>query len=79
MPVSFSAAVPMYLPIWANWRHMANTIELVLPSVHPSPQPKWQVDQLSRFCTDHRRKSLYFTTGAYFHKIARSHRDLDPM
>jgi len=68
MPVSFSAAVPMYLPIWANWRHMANTIELVLPSVHPSPQPKWQVDQLSRFCTAHGRKSLYITMSAPFPK-----------
>jgi len=22
-----------------HWRHLANTIELVLPSAHPSPQP----------------------------------------
>jgi len=48
------------------WRNLANTIELVLPSAHPSPQPKRQVDQLSRFCTAHGRKSLYFTTGASF-------------
>jgi len=26
--------------MWAHWRHLANMIELVLPSVHPSTQPK---------------------------------------
>jgi len=26
-----------------------NTIELVLPSAHPSPQPKWQIDRFIRF------------------------------
>jgi len=25
---------PMYPPVRAHWRHLANTIELVLPSVH---------------------------------------------
>ena len=29
---------PMYLPIWAHWRHLSNMIEPVLPSAHPSPQ-----------------------------------------
>jgi len=43
----------MYLPMRAHWRHLANTIELVLPFAHPSPQPKWQIDQLSHFCTVH--------------------------
>jgi len=36
-------------PMWAHWRHLANRIELVLPSVHPSPQPKRQIDRFSRF------------------------------
>jgi len=36
-----------------HWRHLKNTIELVLLSAHPSPQPKWQIDGLSRFCTAH--------------------------
>jgi len=36
----------------AHWRHLANTIELVLPSAHPSPEPKWAIDRFSRFCTD---------------------------
>jgi len=44
----------------AHWRHLANTIELVLPLAHPSPQPKRKIDRFSRFCTDHDRVSLYF-------------------
>ena len=50
----------------AHCRHLANTIELVLPLAHPSPQPKRQIDQFSHFCTAHGRKSLYFTMGAPF-------------
>ena len=45
----------------AYWRHLANAIELVLPSTHPSPQPKRQINRLIRLCTDGRRVSLYFT------------------
>jgi len=52
---------------------LANTTKLVLPSAHLSPQPKRQIDQFSRFCTAHRRKSLYFTMGAPFPRIAPSH------
>ena len=37
----------------AHWRHLANMIELVLPSAHQSPQPKWQINQFSHFCTVH--------------------------
>ena len=51
----------MCLPMVAHWRHLANTIELVLPSAHPSTQPKWQIDRFSCFCPAHGRKSLYFT------------------
>ena len=35
------------------WRHLVNTIELVLPSAHPSPQPKRQIDWSNHFCTAH--------------------------
>jgi len=40
--------VQSYLPGGANWRHLANTIELVLPSAYLSPQPKGQIDRFSR-------------------------------
>jgi len=40
-----------------HWRHLANTIQLVLPSAHPSPQPKRQIDLFNRFCTAHGRAS----------------------
>jgi len=31
----------------AHWRHLASTIELVLPSAHQSPQPKQQIDRFT--------------------------------
>jgi len=49
-----------------HWRHLANTIELVLSSVHPTPQPKWQRDRFSHFCTAHGK---YFTMGPLFPKL----------
>jgi len=69
---------PMCPPIWPHWRHLANMIELMLPSAHPSAQPKRQIDWFSRFCTAHGRK-LYFTIGNPFPQIAHSHGDLDPI
>jgi len=39
--------MPTCPPVWAHWRHLANTIELVLPSAHPSAQPKRQIDRLA--------------------------------
>ena len=62
--------------MWAHRRQLANTIELVLPSAHPGPQPKRQIDPFSRFCTAHSRKSLYFTMGNPFPKIAPSNRGI---
>jgi len=35
----------------AHWRHLANTIEPVLPSAHPSPQSKRQIDRFGCSCT----------------------------
>jgi len=60
-------------PMWAYCRHLANMLELVLPSAHQSPQPKRQIDRFSHFCTAHNRKSPYFTMGNHFPKIAPSH------
>jgi len=62
----------------AHWCHLANMIELVLPSAHPSPQPKWQIDRFSRLCTAHGRKSLYLTMGDLSPKIAPSHGGFGP-
>jgi len=45
----------------------------VLPSAHPSPQPKRHIDQFSRFCAAHGTKSLYFTMGDPFLEPAHAH------
>jgi len=34
---------------YLHWCHLANTTEL--PSAHPGPQPKQQIDPFSCFCT----------------------------
>jgi len=57
----------MYPPMRAHSHHLATTIELVQPLAYLSPQPKRQIDRFSRFCTDHGRKSLYFTIGYPIH------------
>jgi len=59
--------------MWTHSRYLANTIELVLPSAHPSPQPKRQIDRFSHFCTVHGRKFLYFTMGNPFPQNCPSH------
>jgi len=46
----------MYPPMKAYWRHLANTIEFVLPSAQSSPQPKRQFDRFSRFLHSSRQK-----------------------
>jgi len=57
---------PMCRSMRAHWRHLANTIELVLPSIRPcTPSTtQTQIDQFSRFCIAHGRKSLHFTWDA---------------
>jgi len=40
---------PMCCHTRAHWRHLANTIEPVLPSAHQSPQSKRQNDRFSHF------------------------------
>ena len=63
---------PMCLPMCADWCQLANTIELVFPSAHPSPQFKWQIDRFGRSCTAHGRKSPYLQWVLLSSKIAPS-------
>jgi len=44
-------------------------IELVLPSAHPSPQPKREIDQFSHFCTAHGRKSITYNRRPFPPKL----------
>jgi len=37
----------------AHWRQLANKIQLVLPSAHPSSQHKLHINRFSHFCTAH--------------------------
>jgi len=54
-PSHIHQVATMCPPMWAHWHHLANTIELVLPSAHPSPQHKWQIDRFSCVCAAHSR------------------------
>jgi len=76
--VCSNICIHLVLIMRAHWHHLANTTELVFSSVHPSLQPKRQMDRFSRFCTAHGRKSLYLTMRAPIPQIAAFHGDLDP-
>jgi len=70
--------IPSKLPLFTGtWTHMYDTI----PWTHPSPQTKRHHFRFSRFCTDDRRVSLYFTTGRTFppSKLPLPMGDLDPI
>jgi len=53
----------------SNLTYMANSIELLLPSAHQSPQSQWQIDRFSRSCTAHGRKSLYLRWALLSQKL----------
>ena len=57
----------------AHWHHLANTIELVLSSAHPTLQPKRQIDRFSRFCTDHGESPYTLQWAPLSSKIDPSH------
>jgi len=40
---------PLCPPMRTHWRHLVDTIELVLPSAHQNVQPKLKIDQFCRF------------------------------
>ena len=56
-PIALYKVAAMCPHMRAHWRHLANVIELVLPSAHPNLQPKRQIDRFSHFCTAHGRVS----------------------
>ena len=53
----------------------------MIPTAHPSPQPKRDLDRFSRFRTGDRKVSLYFTMGRPFLplKINPSHGGSGPL
>jgi len=56
-------------PMRAHWRHLANTTELVLLSVHSSLQSKRQIDRFSRFAE---LTTVYRQTDRQTHHATRS-------
>ena len=62
-------------------QHRWTPIWHTIPTAHPSPQPKQHLDRFSRFCTDDRRVSLYFTMGRPFapSKLPLPMGDLNPI
>jgi len=68
----------MWPRMWAHWRHLVNMIELVLPSAHPSPQPKQQIDRFSQFCTADARIPTLYKWTTVFPKLAPSHGESGP-
>jgi len=64
MVQSYSPGGGMCPHVRAQWRHLANTIELVHPTALSSPKPTRQMYRFRRFCRAHGRKSLCFTMGA---------------
>ena len=52
----------------------------IITWTHPRPQPKRHLDRFSRFCTDDRRVSLYFTVGCPSpSKLSLPMGDVDPI
>ena len=47
-------------------QHLWSSIQHMIPTAHPSPQPKRHPYRFIRLCTDERRVSLYFTMGRPF-------------
>ena len=66
-------------PMWAHWRHLANTIELGAffgpPDSTAAPKGKSICSAVSVQLT----ATLYFTVGDHFPKIAPFHGDLNPI
>jgi len=76
--IPFRQVAPMCPPIWAHWRHLANTIELVLPSFHPihNPNGKSIGSAVSAQLTAESPYTLQWVT--FPPEIAPSHRGSEP-
>jgi len=48
--------------VFARWQQCAPHL-IILPWIHPSPQPKRQLNWFSSFCTVHDSQSTYITMG----------------
>jgi len=61
-------------------QHLWTTIQHMIPTAHPSPQPKRHPYRFSHLCTDNRRVFLYFTMGRPFspQNLRLPMGDLDP-
>ena len=66
---SGGANVPSHMGSWAHWRHLANMIELLLPSAHLSPQLKRQIDRFSHFCTAHGKVNILYNEQSFPPKL----------
>jgi len=66
--------------ICAHWRHLENTIELVLPSAHTESTTQIANRSVQLFLHGSRQKASIFYNGRPFpQKISPSHGDLNPM
>jgi len=61
-------------------QHLSSPIQHMIPTAHPSPQPKRHQYRFRRLCTDDHRVSLYFTMGRPFSpkNLPLPVEDLDP-
>jgi len=65
---------------WAHWCHLANTIELVLPSAHLSPQPKSANQSVQPFLHSLWQSVIGHCPGMFFPLIiAPLHGDVRPI
>jgi len=72
------ANVPSQAPMRAHWHNLVNMTELVLPSVHQSPQPKRQIDHSAVFAQLMAESPYTLQWTPLSPKIASSHGDLAP-
>jgi len=75
--LTYSPMAPMCPFMRAHRRHLANTIEFVLPSAHPSPQSIRQIDRFNPFSTAHGRKNYILQSALLSQNLPLPMGDLD--